>query len=300
MHQSVCSPAAWHRTWHGSASATEAEYLSQLDLKHFVGVSGAIEQPPLNAHVVSMHLGGPKRVHRAQGKRSWVQDVALGSMTLMPAYQANRWHTEGPIEFAHLSISVGTVEQMIVEEFDREPATHQFHETIGFEDPLLEHVFRAMLSQLDARSFSQLHMDALLTVLTVALLASHSTISARDSGAAHAPGRRRGGLAGWQLRRVIDYMHAHMHEDTPLSGLAGLIGLSRAHFFRAFRQSTGRSPGECRAGIRMNHAMMLLGTSGLSVEEIAAVLGFSHARHFATAFSKCVGVSPRLFRLSRG
>ena len=49
----------------------------------------------------------------------------------------------------------------------------------------------------------------------------------------------------------------------------------------------------------MNHAMMLLGTSGLAVEDIAIVLGFSHARHFATAFTKCVGVSPRLFRLSR-
>ena len=184
MQQSVCSPAAWHRTWHSSARATETDYLSQLDLKHFVDVSGAIEQPPLNAHVVSLHLGGAKRVHRAQGKRNWVQDVALGSMTLMPAYQANRWHTEGPIEFAHLSISVGMVEQMIVEEFDREPATHQLHETIGFEDPLLEQVFRAMLIRLNARSFSQLHMDALLTVLTIALLTNHSTISARKAGAA--------------------------------------------------------------------------------------------------------------------
>ena len=299
MHQSVCSPAVWHRTLEGSAKAGGVCDHLLADVKHFVDVPGAIEQPPLNAHVVALHLGGAKRVRRAQGKRNWVQDVALGSITLMPAYQANRWHTEGPIDFAHLLISVGTAEQIIVEEFDREPSSHQLHDTIGIEDPLLEQVFRAILSQVDGATFSQLHMDALLMVFTVSLLERYSTICARKSGVAYSPGQRRGGLAGWQLRRVIDHMQAHMHEDMRLSALAGLIGLSRAHFFRAFRQSTGRSPGQFQAGMRMRHAMEMLGASGLPVEDIAIASGFSHARHFASAFTKYVGVSPRLFRVSR-
>ncbi len=90
-----------------------------------------------------------------------------------------------------------------------------------------------------------------------------------------------------------------MHENIGLSGLAGLAGLSRAHFFRAFRQSTGMSPGHFLAERRMRHAQVLLETTSLQLEEIATALGFCHVRHFATAFSKRLGISPRLFRASR-
>ena len=288
----------------GASGATGAD----LPARHFVAVPGAFDQPPLDAHVVALHLGGDKRVHRTQGARSWVQDVTLGSMTLMPAYQANRWHTEGPIDFAHLSLSVGTVEQIIVEEFDREPATHRLHETIGAEDPLLEQVFRAILALTERPSFGRLHMDALLTVFAVSLLERHSTAGVRMTGVGAAspggPGAasgppRRGGLASWQLRRVIDYMNGHLGDDMALGALAGLTGLSRAHFFRAFRQSLGRSPGQFLAETRMQHARMLLETTALHPEEIAGVVGYVHARHFVSAFTRRFGSSPRLFRISR-
>lgn len=142
-------------------------------------------------------------------------------------------------------------------------------------------------------------MDALLTVFVVSLLERHSNLGVQTTYAARSAGQRRGGLAGWQLRRVLDHMHGHMHEDMALSAVAGLTGLSRAHFFRAFRQSTGRSPGQFLAEIRIRHAMTLLGNSALHVDEVANAAGFSHTRHFASAFTKRVGVSPRLFRASR-
>lgn len=295
LQRSVRSPAAWYEAFPAAVTTGEVAGHAPTLIKRFAAIPGAIEQPLLNAHVVALHLGGPKRVRRSRGKRSWVQDVALGSMTLMPAYQANRWCTEGPIDFAHLTLSVGTTEQIIVEEFDREPATHQLHETVGAVDPLLEQVFLAILGQFEREARSRLHMDALLTVFAVSLLERHSTLSVHQAGA----GQRRGGLAGWQLRRVIDYMHEHMHADLGLSALAGLTGLSRAHFFRAFRQSTGKSPGQFLAEIRMRHAMLLLETSALHIDEVANALGFRHARHFASAFTKRVGVSPRLFRARR-
>ncbi len=69
--------------------ATTAGEHAQSLVRRFVTAPGIIDQPPLDAHVVALHLGGAKRVQRRQGKRNWVQDVALGSMTLMPAYQAN-------------------------------------------------------------------------------------------------------------------------------------------------------------------------------------------------------------------
>ena len=297
----VSSPASWYQDLLGTEAAAATDGRAHPLIKRFVDAPGTFAQPPLNANVVALHLGGAKRVHRAQGRRRWVQDVAAGSMTLMPAFQANQWHTKGPIDFAHLEISIGTAEQIIVEEFDREPATHHLHETIGLEDPLLEHVFRALLGLLERKPRGRLHMEALLTVFAVSLYERHSTLCARDarSEGQRSPGQRRGGLAGWQLRRIVDHMHGHLGDDIPLNALAELAGLSRAHFFRAFRQSTGRSPGQFLSDIRMRQAMRLLDTTTMPMDEIASALGFGHARHFASAFAARTGLSPRAYRISR-
>ena len=108
------------------------------------------------------------------------------------------------------------VEQIVVEEFDRKPATHQLHDTVDVMDPLLEQVFLALLEQAKRGSRKRLHIDSLLIVsllivFATALLERHSTLHARQYGG-EAPRAVPcyGGLAGWQLRRVIDFMHAHM------------------------------------------------------------------------------------------
>jgi len=101
---SIRSPVAWYEALPPAAATGQVAGHAQALVKPFVALPSVIEQPPLNEHIVALHLGGPKRVQRWQGKRSWVQDVMLGSMTFMPAYQANRWKSEGPIEFAHLTL----------------------------------------------------------------------------------------------------------------------------------------------------------------------------------------------------
>ena len=226
----IRTPETWYETFPAAALSLEVAGPHPALLKRFSAIQGEIEQPSLNAHVVAMHLGGPKRVRRTQGRRHWIQDVEPRAMTLMPAYQENSWQTEGPIEFAHLTLSVGTVEQIVVEEFEREPATQQLHDTVGVVDPLLEQVFLALLTQSARGQGRQLLLDSLLIVFATSLLARYSTLSNRSIEGPCDPVQRRGGLAGWQLRRVIDYMHAQIGTDMPLGALAGLTGLSRAHF----------------------------------------------------------------------
>jgi AraC family transcriptional regulator len=49
----------------------------------------------------------------------------------------------------------------------------------------------------------------------------------------------RGGLAPWQARRCIEYLHDHASDSVSLEQLAALVGLSPFHFARAFKQTTG-------------------------------------------------------------
>lgn len=53
----------------------------------------------------------------------------------------------------------------------------------------------------------------------------------------------RGGLAPWQIRRVIAHIDSHLHlaERIKVSDFRELTGLSGSHFSRAFRTSCGDS-----------------------------------------------------------
>lgn len=86
------SPARWYA--HMPHPAVTGR-LSGATLRCFDGTDPVIEQPALDENVVAIHLGGAKRVHRWQGRhyRSW--DVPANAITLMPAFRANRWQTEG-------------------------------------------------------------------------------------------------------------------------------------------------------------------------------------------------------------
>ena len=72
------------------------------------------------------------------------------------------------------------------------------------------------------------------------------------------PGADGKGLAPWQLRRVIEYLDAHLPERVELAQLADLAGLSQAHFSRAFKASTGMAPYRWQLDARIRRAQALL------------------------------------------
>jgi len=110
---------------------------------------------------------------------------------------------------------------------------------------------------------------------------------------------RRGGLASWQMRRLADYLEAHLAEDIPLETLASLARLSRSHFCRAFRISTRMSPHQWLLQARIARAKQLLIEGTFPLAELAMVVGFADQAHFTRTFSRTVGVSPRVWQRSR-
>jgi AraC family transcriptional regulator len=109
----------------------------------------------------------------------------------------------------------------------------------------------------------------------------------------------RGGLAPWQARRVCDYLHVHLDENVSLDALAGLVGLSPAHFCRAFKQSMGLPPHRWHLLRRMEQAQALLADTSLPVIEIAAQVGYDDPNQLARVFRKQFGISPGRYRRER-
>ena len=79
----------------------------------------------------------------------------------------------------------------------------------------------------------------------------------------------RGGLPPGVLRRVGEYIEAHLGDNVSLQVLAGSAGLSMSHFARAFKRSEGVSPHDYLVRRRVQRALELLAETDLPLSAIA-------------------------------
>lgn len=99
-----------------------------------------------------------------------------------------------------------------------------------------------------------------------------------------------------RLKRVIDFIEAHLAEPLTLDLLADVAGLSVFHFARVFRQATGFSPYRYVSERRLMRAQRMLMAPELAVNEIALACGFPRHANFSAAFARARGMSPSAFR----
>jgi AraC family transcriptional regulator len=126
---------------------------------------------------------------------------------------------------------------------------------------------------------------------------AHELARMNDGGAALAEDLR-GGLPGWQQKKLTQYIEEHLAEEVSLASLAGLVQLSPYHFARAFKQSFGVPPHRYLTDRRIERAKSLLAQRQLSVTEIALDVGFSETSSFTAAFRKSTGETPTDYRRS--
>ena len=279
----------WHAQLDGPARRAGETVPCAFVLRRFRDIAPDIDQPPLRENLLAIHLGGVKRVTRLQGRNREVHDV----VPVMPALTPARWSTQGPVDFAHLTLSPGLLRQVAVEEFDREPRDLQLIARVGHRDTLIEACFGALLRDMERPRPGPLYRESLLTAISFNLVQQCSTLSSRPRLCAPCA---KGGLASWQVRRVLDYMHANLAGDISIDGeLVQLTGLSRAQFFRAFGQSVGCSPNAYLGQLRTRQAMQLLRATDMPVALVAAAVGLSTAQ-LAEGFRRSFRTTPTGYR----
>ena len=105
-----------------------------------------------------------------------------------------------------------------------------------------------------------------------------------------------GGLSPTVLRRAIERLRSDGDADVSLAALASDAGLSRCHFCRAFKESTGLSPHAWLRQHQLEQAMNMLRDTDVSVVSVAAALGYSSQTAFAAAFRKLTDETPSDWR----
>ena len=115
-----------------------------------------------------------------------------------------------------------------------------------------------------------------------------AAVPARDA----APGR---GLSRRALTRACSYMEAHLGERLSLRDIAASACVSRSHFARMFRVSTGYSVMAYLYRLRVERAKAALIDADVPLAELSASMGFSHHSHFTRVFRRHTGMSPSTF-----
>jgi AraC family transcriptional regulator len=108
--------------------------------------------------------------------------------------------------------------------------------------------------------------------------------------------RTTGGLSPRQLRQIQERIAAAECATPSIIELAALIGVSGRHLTRAFKQSTGQTVGAYVETVQLTRAKAWLTESDLPIKQIAARLGFAHAKNFSSAFFRATTRSPAAYR----
>lgn len=127
---------------------------------------------------------------------------------------------------------------------------------------------------------SQLVVEALVEALVVRLLRA-TPVEVRSPGAKDP-----------RILAAIDFVRANVCEPVAVVDMAKAAGMSRYHFSRLFRESTGASPHTFVLESRARHAASLLRRGSRSVTEVAFSSGFSDLGRFRAAFRRTFGVMP--------
>jgi AraC family transcriptional regulator len=105
-----------------------------------------------------------------------------------------------------------------------------------------------------------------------------------------------GGLAKWQIKRVLDYIEQHLPDKITVQELARLVGVSCNWFQRAFKTSTGVPPYRFIAGKRLALACTLLQTTREPLAQVALYCGLYDQSHFSRTFRRNTGMNPAAWR----
>jgi AraC family transcriptional regulator len=243
---------------------------------------------PMAHHVIMAYNGMMQRMERRSGRSVAIGTFRPGVVIIIPEGSSSRWDIPKPVDVVQLYLPHTTLERVAREADTATPI--DLLERTAHPDPITS---RLLLSAADALegngALDTLFRQQLTDLLATRLLAAHSGLPTPSQPTM-------GGLSPKVLLRAIERLRSNSEADVSLAALASEAGLSRFHFCRAFKESTGLSPHAWLRQHRLEQAMNMLRDTDESVVSVAAALGYASQTAFAAAFRKLTGETPSDWR----
>jgi AraC family transcriptional regulator len=156
---------------------------------------------------------------------------------------------------------------------------------IAVADPVLVSVASKLREVLLAGEHDELALEQLGVVAAARISSAYAGLQSRRRGPIRA-------LDDRVVRKLDEYIVAHLAGPIQLQWLAREAAISPFHFAKRFKVATGVAPYEYVVARRMDRGMALLRSTSLTVAEIAAAVGYSQVGHFRRQFRAHWGQLP--------
>ena len=265
---------------------------NDIDVVRRRHATDALDVPPLSSHLLVLYHGAPAIGMVAEiGGQRYAQQLHTGALAIVPAGNANSWQWGAGAPLAHDSLHIYLNPRRLSIAVDGDDAGPELQSIFGAHDPQIVALGRLLLTELEQGGVGeQLYVDGLVNVLAVHLLRHYTTHAPLAFPQPHRT------LAPIELRQVTDYIESTLSQPITLLELANIVHLSRYHFARIFKQTTGQSPHQYVIARRLARAHTLLLTGDLPIAAIASLVGFADQSHFSSHFRRRFGITPAQLR----
>ena len=265
-----------------------------LLVEEFKQPPGTSESIIYEEHTICLCLTTrPNRIWQAMGDRTHVGLYTKGDMTIAPAQVNWSYRTYNEDSYLQITIRPQFLEQIATEIINYDPARLELVKEFCVRNDKIEQLAMMLRAELHQgkNGVGQLYIDSLANALMINLLRDYS-------GTKPSIKTYEGGLSDRKILQVTDYINDHLTQSIKLEDLATYLEISRFHFSRLFKKSTGISPHQYVMQQRVELAKQLLKKSDIPLADVALKSGFNSQSHLGKYFREFTGATPSSYRKS--
>jgi len=243
---------------------------------------------PMSHHVIMAYNGSMQRMERRSGRSVATGTFRPGVVIIIPEGSSSRWDIPKPVDVVQLYLPHAMLKRVADESETATPT--DLLERTAHPDPITSRLLLSAAGVVENNgALDTLFRHQLVDLLATRLLAAHTSSPTTFQPAM-------GGLSPKVLLRAIERLRSNSDADVSLDALASDAGLSRFHFCRAFKESTGLSPHAWLRQYRLEQAMNMLRNTDASIVSVAVEFGYASQTAFAAAFRRLTGEAPSDWR----
>lgn len=255
--------------------------------------AGRVGSGVLGQDVIGMRISGTVRLTQVRDGKTHSAMIGPGNIGIHPRGMPSEWAWDGPGAIMLMRVPPDLLQQAAETGLHGALPATELVNCFSARDPFVERIVALFLAEIDRPPHP---VQAYVSQALSSALALHLV---HRFNCQLAPRERTPrGLNPRSLQRVKEFIDAHLHEEIDLQMLAGVANVSRFHFARLFRRSTGGSAIAYLERVRMARAQELIRQGRLPLSQVAALVGYVDQSYFTRRFRLAVGVTPARYARS--
>lgn len=249
-----------------------------------------VEIPPLAWFLIVHYRLGETPMDRQFDGRWTRTNCDPGHFSLLSRAAESHWHWTEDVEVSHVYLGNELMCRVASDMQGRSVSEVRLHDVLRGQDPVVDRIaFEITREAMQHSAGSALYAEALSVQLAVHLLRGYASCSLKAPGGASR-------LSARELRRLEEFVDAHLHEAITLQDMAQVLGVGVWTLSRQLRRTLDVSAYAFVVERRLQRARQLLRAGELALKEVAAAAGFSDQAHMTRMFHRKLGVTPGDYR----